>query len=430
MNNETIFALSSAHGKSGVAVIRISGNELTELFHKIINKTEHTPRHAYYTNFQDDNGDLIDQCIAIFFNAPYSFTGEDVIEIYSHGSPAVINKIFDYLRQHGCRIANRGEFSKRAFYNNKMDLTDVDGLIALLDAQTDKQRQSALKSLTGQDSKIYNEYRNQMIEISAYSAAILDYDEDDLPKNITDKILNKTKDLLSELQSTISSWRGSRALRNGFNIVLVGETNVGKSSIFNKLVGYNRAIVSDIAGTTRDVVSTQIDIDGYLVNISDTAGIRETNDEIEKIGIERTQAETQNADLIIHVYNEIPDTINKNEITVINKSDLLKDKNNPDVIYTSAKTGDGFDELLKIIKTKMFDLMSGTESHVALNERTYEYLSVAIDELNNAINLYDGNYDIFAEHVRRGADAIGKILGVITTEEIADATFSQLCLGK
>ncbi len=430
MNNETIFALSSAHGKSGVAVIRISGNELTELFHKIINKTEHTPRHAYYTNFQDDNGDLIDQCIAIFFNAPYSFTGEDVIEIYSHGSPAVINKIFDYLRQHGCRIANRGEFSKRAFYNNKMDLTDVDGLIALLDAQTDKQRQSALKSLTGQDSKIYNEYRNQMIEISAYSAAILDYDEDDLPKNITDKILNKTKDLLSELQSTISSWHGSRALRNGFNIVLVGETNVGKSSIFNKLVGYNRAIVSDIAGTTRDVVSTQIDIDGYLVNISDTAGIRETNDEIEKIGIERTQAETQNADLIIHVYNEIPDTINKNEITVINKSDLLKDKNNPDVIYTSAKTGDGFDELLKIIKTKMFDLMSGTESHVALNERTYEYLSVAIDELNNAINLYDGNYDIFAEHVRRGADAIGKILGVITTEEIADATFSQLCLGK
>ena len=430
MNNETIFALSSAHGKSGVAVIRISGNELTELFHKIINKTEHTPRHAYYTNFQDDNGDLIDQCIAIFFNAPYSFTGEDVIEIYSHGSPAVINKIFDYLRQHGCRIANRGEFSKRAFYNNKMDLTDVDGLIALLDAQTDKQRQSALKSLTGQDSKIYNEYRNQMIEISAYSAAILDYDEDDLPKNITDKILNKTKDLLSELQSTISSWRGSRALRNGFNIVLVGETNVGKSSIFNKLVGYNRAIVSDIAGTTRDVVSTQIDIDGYLVNISDTAGIRETNDEIEKIGIERTQAETQNADLIIHVYNKIPDTINKNEITVINKSDLLKDKNNPDVIYTSAKTGDGFDELLKIIKTKMFDLMSGTESHVALNERTYEYLSVAIDELNNAINLYDGNYDIFAEHVRRGADAIGKILGVITTEEIADATFSQLCLGK
>jgi tRNA modification GTPase len=430
MNNETIFALSSAHGKSGVAVIRISGNELTELFHKIINKTEHTPRHAYYTNFQDDNGDLIDQCIAVFFNAPYSFTGEDVIEIYSHGSPAVINKIFDYLRQHGCRIANRGEFSKRAFYNNKMDLTDVDGLIALLDAQTDKQRQSALKSLTGQDSKIYNEYRNQMIEISAYSAAILDYDEDDLPKNITDKILNKTKDLLSELQSTISSWRGSRALRNGFNIVLVGETNVGKSSIFNKLVGYNRAIVSDIAGTTRDIVSTQIDIDGYLVNISDTAGIRETNDEIEKIGIERTQAETQNADLIIHVYNEIPDTINKNEITVINKSDLLKDKNNPDVIYTSAKTGDGFDELLKIIKTKMFDLMSGTESHVALNERTYEYLSVAIDELNNAINLYDGNYDIFAEHVRRGADAIGKILGVITTEEIADATFSQLCLGK
>lgn len=429
-NNETIFALSSAHGKSGVAVIRISGNDLSSLFSRIINKSEFNPRYAYFTNFKDDSGDLIDQCIALFFNAPNSFTGEDVIEIHSHGSPAVINKIFDFLRTKNCRIANRGEFSKRAFYNNKMDLTDVDGLIALLDAQTDKQRQYALKSLTGEDSKIYNEYRNQMIEISAYSAAILDYDEDDLPQNITDKILNKTKNLLNELQTTISSWRGSRALRNGFNIVLIGETNVGKSSIFNKLVGYNRAIVSDIAGTTRDVVSTQIDMDGYLVNISDTAGIRDTEDTIEKIGIERTKNEIDNADLIIHVYNEIPETIKDDEITVINKSDLLKDKNNKNVIYTSTISGEGFDTLLKTIKEKMFDCMSGTESHVALNERTYEYLTEAINELNNAINLYDGNYDIFAEHVRRGGDAIGKILGVITTEEIADATFSRLCLGK
>ena len=311
-----------------------------------------------------------------------------------------------------------------------MDLTDVDGLIALLNAQTDKQRQSALKSLTGHDSKIYNDWRNQMIEISAYSAAILDYADDELPADIDKKILTKTKNLLSEIKTATTNTRATRALQNGFNIVLVGETNVGKSSIFNKLVGSNRAIVSDIAGTTRDVVSQQIDIDGYLVNLSDTAGIRESNDTVEKIGIARTHDEIKNADLILYVYNNVPKEINNNGITVINKSDLLKKCDNKNVIYTSAKTGDGFDKLLNAIKEKMHELMGNSESKITINERTFELLNETINELENAINKYDGNYDIFAEHVRRASDSIGKILGIITTNEIADMTFSRLCLGK
>lgn len=429
-NNDTIFALSSAPGKSGVSVIRVSGGNLSGLFKRIINKDKIEPRHAYFTNFKDDNGDLIDQCIAVYFATPNSFTGEDVIEIYSHGAMAVINKIFEFLRTKNARIANRGEFSQRAFYNNKMDLTGVDGLVALLDAQTDKQRQNALKSLTGNDSFVYKNWRDQMIEISAYAAAILDYDEDDLPGNIDKKILNQTTKLLKEIKSNLSNIKSTRAIQNGFNIVLVGETNVGKSSIFNKLVGSNRAIVSDIAGTTRDVVSQQIDIDGYLVNLSDTAGIRETNEEIEKIGIERTHNEIENADLILYVYNEIPSQIKSDGITVINKSDLLNNKSNKNVIYTSTKTNEGFDNLLNAIKTKMHELMDGAESKISVNERTYELLNETVIELENAINKYDGNYDIFAEHVRRGADSIGKILGVITTAEIADATFSRLCLGK
>ena len=429
-NNDTIFALSSAPGKSGVSVIRVSGGNLSGLFKRIINKDKIEPRHAYFTNFKDDNGDLIDQCIAVFFATPNSFTGEDVIEIYSHGAMAVINKIFEFLRTKNARIANRGEFSQRAFYNNKMDLTGVDGLVALLDAQTDKQRQNALKSLTGNDSFVYKNWRDQMIEISAYAAAILDYDEDDLPGNIDKKILNQTTKLLKEIKSNLSNIKSTRAIQNGFNIVLVGETNVGKSSIFNKLVGSNRAIVSDIAGTTRDVVSQQIDIDGYLVNLSDTAGIRETNEEIEKIGIERTHNEIENADLVLYVYNEIPSQIKSDGITVINKSDLLKNKSNKNVIYTSTKTNEGFDNLLNTIKTKMHELMDGAESKISVNERTYELLNETVIELENAINKYDGNYDIFAEHVRRSADSIGKILGVITTAEIADATFSRLCLGK
>ncbi len=429
-NNDTIFALSSAPGKSGVAVIRVSGDDLSSLFKRIINKDKFDVRHAYFTNFKDNNGDLIDQCVATFFAGPNSFTGTDIIEIYSHGAPAVIDKIFDFLRGFNARIATRGEFSRRAFYNNKMDLTDVDGLIALLDAQTDKQRQSALKSLTGNDAKIYTNWRNQMIEISAYAAAILDYDSDDLPVDIDKKIINKTHDLLNELHENINGYRASRAIRNGFNIALVGETNVGKSSIFNKLVGSNRAIVSDIAGTTRDVVSAQIDIDGYLINLSDTAGIRDATDEIEKIGIERTHNEIENADLVLYVYNNIPNEIKSDGITVINKSDLLNDTSKKDVIYTSVKNNTGFDELINAIKDKMHELMAGSESRIAINERTYELLNDAINEMENAVNKYDGNYDIFAEHIRRAADAIGRILGTITTSEIADATFSRLCLGK
>ena len=430
MNNDTIFALSSAHGKSGVAVVRISGNDLSKLFKRVINKEKFDTRHAYFTNLTDDNKDLIDQCIAIYFGAPHSFTGEDIIEIHSHGSPAVINKIFEFLRNKGCRIAQRGEFSKRAFYNNKMDLTDVDGLIALLDAQTDKQRQSALRSLTGHDSIVYNAWRNKMIEISAYAAAILDYADDELPKDIDKKIIKKTEKLLNEINGALLQHHTARTIQNGFNVVLVGKTNVGKSSIFNKLIGSNRAIVSDIAGTTRDVVSQQIDIDGYLVNLSDTAGIRKSHNKIEKIGMERTHNEIENADLVLYVYNEIPKELKTDGITIINKSDLLKNKNSKRVIYTSVKTGAGFDKLSKAIKEKMHKIIGNSESKITINERTYELLQDAASELTKAIKNYNGNYDIFAEHVRRASDSIGKILGVITTNEIADMTFSRLCLGK
>ena len=439
MNNDTIFALSSAPGKSGVAVIRVSGDDLSKLFQCITNKKNIEPRHAYFTNMTDENGDLIDQCIVIYFNAPHSFTGTDIIEIHCHGAGAVIDKIFDFLRKNGARIADRGEFSRRAFYNNKMDLTDVDGLIALLNAQTDKQRISALKSMTGNDSAVYNDWRNQMIEISAYAAAILDYADDELPANIDKKIIKKTEKLLNEINDALAHTRATRAIQNGFNIVLVGKTNVGKSSIFNKLVGSNRAIVSDIAGTTRDVVSMQIDLDGYLVNLSDTAGIRQSRNKIEKIGIEKTRGEIENADLIIHVYdgNSAPlDGVvtagdgGGSEITVINKSDLLKSKHSKRVIYTSAKTGAGFDKLLKTIKEKMHKVIGNGESKITINERTHELLVDAANELECAIKNYDGNYDIFAEHVHRASDSIGKILGVITTNEIADMTFQRLCLGK
>lgn len=434
-NNETIFALSSGHGKSGVAVIRVSGDDLYNLFLKITNRKCADARHAYFANMHDRAGDIIDQIVAIYFVAPHSFTGTDVIEIYSHGAPAVIEKIFEYLRDMGGRMATAGEFSRRAFYNNKMDLADIDGLAALLDAQTDAQRKSALASMLGGDSAIYNEWRGQMIEISAYAAAMLDYAEDELPANIADTIRTKTQKLYDEINTAISRYAAVRAIRGGFNVALIGETNVGKSSMFNAILGANRAIVSDTPGTTRDVVSVNLDIGGYMVNLSDTAGLRETNDKIEQAGIERTQSEIENADIIINVQSAennpcIPQKIKPNEIYVINKSDLDKATKIKNAIYVSAKTGDGVPELTTAIKNKISDIAKTADNGVAVNARTRALLNDAADELKNALNAGTENYDIFSEHTRRAADAIGKILGTITASEVLDATFSQLCLGK
>lgn len=432
-NNDTIFALSSGHGKSGVAVIRISGDNLRDLFARLLGRGNFDARRTYFANLTDNAGDLIDQTILVFFAAPHSFTGTDVIEIYSHGAPAVINKIFDFLSTTGARMATRGEFSRRAFLNGKMDLADIDGLAALLDAQTERQRRAALQSMTGRDSRIYDTWRAQMVEIAAYAAAILDYADDELPTNIGEKIREKTQNLYNEIDSAISRYAASRAIRSGFNITLAGNTNAGKSSLFNRLVGENRAIVSDTPGTTRDVVSCTLDIDGYMVNISDTAGLRDTDDAIEQIGIQRTNDEIKNADLILHVIDgqssEFKVHSSNNEITVVNKSDLCDCKNKSDAIYVSAKTGDGIDNLMIAIRRRITELVGTSESQLTVNARTRALLTDARTELRDAITAGD-NYDMFAEHVRRAADAIGKILGTISAADVMDATFSQLCLGK
>lgn len=427
---DIIFALSSGRGKAGVAVVRVSGNNLQNIFNKIINiKSEIKNRYAYLTDLVDENGGLIDKAIAIYFPAPNSFTGEDVIEFHIHGSDAVLQKLFATLTVYGARMAHPGEFSRRAFDNNKMDLTEADGLCALLSARTEHQRKLALKSMSGGDSKVYENWRTQMVEISAYAAAILDYSSDDLPKNISEKILSGVQKLRGDISNALSRSNAVRAIQGGFNIAIVGPVNAGKSSLFNCLVGSGRAIVSDIPGTTRDVVSADIDLDGYLVRISDTAGLRETKDEIEKIGILRANEEIQNADLVLRLQDSNKQITNKdNEIIVYNKSDLNKDINK-NGINVSALTGDGIKDLLNTIKEKMHAMLDDAESNVVVNERTHSHLIATETELSNAEKQSE-NMDLFAEHVRRAADEIGRILGVIGTSEITDAVFGQLCLGK
>lgn len=428
MNGDTIFALSSGHGKSGVAVIRISGDNLGQMAEKFIGRTA-TPRRAYFANLTDANSDLIDQCLIIYFAAPNSFTGTDVIEIQCHGADAVIKKIFEYLTSLGARMARPGEFSRRAFDNGKMDLADVDGLAALLDAKTDMQRRWALRSLSGGDSKKYQSWRHDMIDISAYAAAILDYDADDLPANIGETLRARTEKLHSEISAALSHFAAARMVRGGINIVLAGRPNVGKSSLFNQIVGANRAIVSDIPGTTRDIISADIDINGYLVHLMDTAGLRDAAaDEIEKIGIQKTRDEMNNADIVLRVFDAPTGiTPRENEIIVINKSDLCGATDG--ALCVSAKTGDGIDMVMNAIREKIKQLTDGTDTDVVLNARTRELLSDANENLAAALAAGD-NWDIFAEHTRRAADAVGRILGAISAADVMDATFGQLCLGK
>ncbi|MDR3208518.1 MAG: tRNA uridine-5-carboxymethylaminomethyl(34) synthesis GTPase MnmE [Rickettsiales bacterium] len=420
--NNTIFALSSGQGKSGVAVIRVSGADLDFL------PVPQRPRFAKLIDFYG-----IDSLIAIYFKAPESFTGEDVVELHCHGGQAVIRAIFDKLRTFGFRMAERGEFSRRAFDNGKMDLVEVDGMRALIDARTESQRRRALLGIVGADSGVYVRWREQMIELAALSAARMDYDAGDLPKNIGERILKKTTALLSEVKSALQS--KARLVESGFNVVLAGETNVGKSSLFNRLLGEGRAIVSDIAGTTRDVISAELDIDGYLVRLLDTAGLRESNDEIEKIGIEKTKEQVENADLVVRVFDwqnpgtKIGNQNPENEIIVVNKSDMVANQESQIAgrVYVSAKTGRGIGGLLDEIRKKLHAQLDGAENDLAVGERARAHLENAVAELEKSI---DKEPDLQSEHIARAADELGLILGVIGTDEIYDSVFGQLCLGK
>ena len=408
MPDDVIFALSSGQGKAGVAVIRVSGKDLTEL------AAGAAPRHAKFRNFYG-----IDNIILIYFKAPNSFTGEDVVELHCHGGAAVIQAIFEKLKSFGYRMAEKGEFARRAFHNGKMDLVEIDAMRELIDAKTEKQRARALAGMTGGSSAVYMGWRNDMVSLAALTSARMDYDAGDLPKDIDVQIAEKTDALVAAIEGALG--RNHRIIESGFHVVLAGETNVGKSSLFNAILGEGRAIVSDIHGTTRDVISAELDLNGYLVRLSDTAGIRESKDEIEKIGIEKTKEQMEHADLIIRVLDKPSDArARENEIIVVNKSDLGEGD-------VSAKTGVGIPELLAQIKQKLYEQLDGREDDLTVNARAWSHLERAVSELSKS-RLAPA--DLSAEHIMNAADEIGQILGIIGSEEIYDSVFGQLCLGK
>jgi len=432
----TIFAPITAPLKSGISVIRISGTATIECL-KILG-FKGAPQHQKVSlqKIRDPKtSELIDEVLISFFQSPHSFTGEDVAEISIHASPFIARKVFAILlEQKNCRFAEAGEFSKRAFLNNKLDLVQAEAIPDLISAETAAQHRQALQQLEGSLGKIYEDWRFRLIEISAMIEAAIDFPDEDLPENITNQVEASVKKLSREITEHLDDKKIGEKIKEGLNLAIIGAPNVGKSSLINFLAQSEVAIVSEIAGTTRDVVETHLSISGVAVKISDTAGLRETTDKIEAEGIRRALKKAQDADLkifLIDAANPIlrPDLIDENTLVVVNKIDsaaLAKDFS--DYLCISLTNNTNTSQLLEKLAEKISEMIPVQNSPMITQERYRVALKNCVENLKNFS--LDKNIELASEDLRMTARELGKITGKIDIENLLDVIFSRFCIGK
>lgn len=479
MDNKTIYALSTAHGKSGVAVIRVSGadafavfDRLTDLpsaevvdrkmyflpiFNHVSRETSSSPAEksamamlaktasAVKQTVKDANNarQLLDKGMLVGFRAPHSFTGENTVEINCHGSKAVIRGIIETLAElPNFRMAEAGEFSRRAFYNNKMDLTEADGLADLIDAETAMQRKVALQQMGGTLLNTYESWRSELVQILSHIEAYIDFPEEDIPENTVQEIQNSVFKLTETIKTHLNSNKVEERLRDGFRVVIAGPTNAGKSSLINAIAKRNVAIVSDIAGTTRDVIESYVDLKGIPVIFSDTAGLREANDEIEKIGIDLAKEKIAAADFKLFLFDASIDTpqifadyldSENNHLLVANKTDKLSASQvealqKAGCLTISAKHAENIDALTDKIYTYFSNILSESSSGLITRQRYKDALWACIKNLER-FNLQK-EIELAAEDIRLACREIGKITGRVEVDEILDKIFSSFCIGK
>ena len=387
---------------------------------------------------------ILDKCLLLYFKAPNSFTGEDIIELHTHGSRAVISAVLNNLSRIPCfRMAEPGEFSKRAFYNQKMDLTEAEGLADLIDAETEAQQKYALRQMEGNLKNLYEDWREKLVNIMAHLEAYIDFPDEEIPENIVSEMNNTVFKLKNEIKEHLSSDNIGERLREGFRVVIVGRPNAGKSSLLNAIAKRDVVIVSDIAGTTRDAIDVHLDLNGYPVIITDTAGIRETEEAIERQGVEIAYRKIEDADLLLCLYDASQDTVQvfekiektfKNKmIYIANKSDNLTKEQCSEIkkqgiTLISVKQQQGIDIVLNKISAVINDKFTSNSNLLITRARYREALNEALQSLD-LFNL-NKEIELSAEDIRLAAREIGKITGRIEVDEILDKIFGSFCIGK
>lgn len=432
---DTIFALSSGGGKAGVAVVRLSGAGSKAALEALGGRATASPRVLHRVDLTGADGMLIDEAMAVVFKGPKSFTGEDVVELHCHGSPAVVRALLAELgSMSGLRPAEAGEFTQRAFLNGKMDLASVEGLGDLIDAQTEAQRRLSLRQLGGALSDEVFRWREEIITFRAESEAWIDFPDEDLPTDFFPTLRGRTERLADEMEKAVEgSHRLAAHVRDGFTVALVGLPNVGKSSLLNALAARDVAIVTEIAGTTRDVISVPIDLDGFLVNVVDTAGIRETDDAVESIGVERARAAAAEADLVLWLLDErgedaslVADLPKDRLVRIATKQDLWR--SDQAELGVSVKTGEGLDAVLALVR----DRLIGEDSVDAIlpmgRQRHATQIAAAVASLRESTEHEE--LALLAEHLRDASTALGRITGAVDVEDVLDHIFSRFCIGK
>ena len=442
----TIYALSSGPGVSGVAIIRISGSEASNVIKSLTGKEISQPRVATLRKINNINtSELIDEGIIIWFPGPESYTGEDMAEIHVHGGKAVVLAVQNEISKvKNCRLAEPGEFTKLAFQNGKINLLKAESIADLISAETEIQRLQAVKIMRGRSSAKFNELRERLLKILTIVEAKIDFPEEDLPEENLKKIKEDSFSVINDINKILNDQKVGEIIREGFKIAIVGPTNAGKSSLLNNLSNREVAIVSEIAGTTRDVVETHLNLDGYPVIISDTAGIRDSKDEIEKKGIKLSLKKAENADLKLVVVDAkstdfkgfLNDLLKKDAILVINKSDLLKKKLDPEVskfnhVLISLKDNLNIDKLISKIKNHLEDKFISEEDILITRERHRQHLLQCVEHLKNFSDKNDKkDFDKGAEDLRLATRQLGMIVGKVDVEEILGSIFNDFCIGK
>jgi len=440
-----IYALSSGRGPSGIAIIRISGNDTFQVCKNLTKLKDLKSNEVNYCKFYDPKtNNIIDpEALLLLFPAPNSYTGNDLAEFQVHGSNAVINALLKTLsEQENCRLAEPGEFTKIAFQNDKIDLLKAESIGDLIHAETELQREQAVKLVQGNASKYYDDLREKLIKSLSYVEAKIDFAEDDLPEKVLKEEQNSIKEIHKDIHKIIEDNKIGEKIRDGFRVSITGEVNAGKSSLLNLIAKRDVAIVSDEAGTTRDVIESYLNIDGYPVILADTAGIRDAKSEVEKKGISLALGKSKEADLNIVVIdnssksinNKIKKMINKDTIVLLNKSDVHNKQNHEfdaDTVLASVKENKNIDSLIKKIKEKLSNKFTSDNTALITRERHRIKLNECLKEIDNFLKK-DQNKDLelAAEDLRMATRHLGSIIGKVDVEEILGSIFKDFCIGK